>query len=355
MLNTVNAEVSLEAVRHNLAVVRVMCPACKVLAVVKADAYGHGLIPVAKSLGEADGLAVARLPEALLLRQAGITQRVVLFGTLLGAEDLAQCSQLNIDVVVHDQTSMERVIAEGHRSPLRVWLKLDSGMHRVGFDTKAFIRADSILSRHPGIIEIVHMTHLSDVEHDETTTRQIRSFWDCHSSASGAEVSIANSGAIILRPEAHAGWVRPGIMLYGENPLSSVKFDGLKAAMELKAPVIAIREIERGDSVGYNRRWQSERPSRIGTVGIGYADGYPRHAVNGTPVSANGRLVPIVGQISMDSLTIDLTDSAETQVGHEITLWGESLAPSVIAKYAGTISYDLLSGISARVPREYHR
>jgi len=354
MQKTVNAEVSLEAVRHNLAVVRAMCPACKVLAVVKADAYGHGLIPVANSLAEADGLAVARLSEALLLRQAGITQRVVLLGTLLDAEDLAQCSKLNIDVVVHDQTSMERVIAEGHRTPMRVWLKFDSGMHRVGFDTNAFIRADSILSRHPGIAEVVHMTHLSDVEHDETTARQIQNFWDCHSSASGAEVSIANSGAIILRPEAHAGWVRPGIMLYGENPLSSVRFDGLKAAMELKAPVIAIREIERGEFVGYNRRWQSERPSRIGTVGIGYADGYPRQAANGTPVSVRERLVPIVGQISMDSLTIDLTDCAETRIGDQVTLWGTDLAPSIIAKYAGTISYDLLAGISGRVLREYH-
>lgn len=324
------------------------------MAMVKADAYGHGLVPVAKALRDADGLAVARLQEAIALRRAGLTQRILLLGTLLDSNDVAECSALSIDVTAHDARSVEVIAAAARHQSLRVWLKLDSGMHRAGMDAQAFVEADRLLTSLPGIGELTHMTHFSSAEDlsSEATGQQIRCFFDCHQVNPSAKASLANSAALISRPDVHADWVRPGIMLYGGNPLAGCGVD-VRPVMTMLARVMAVRSIAAGEAVGYNRCWVSGRPSRIATLGIGYGDGYPRHAPNGTPVWINGRVAPLVGRVSMDSIGVDVTDCDDIVVGDEATLWGSSLSVAKIAEHAGTINYALLTGVSQRVSREY--
>ena len=354
MQNTVTARIDLSALRDNLDVVRKFCPNSRVMSMVKADAYGHGLIPVARALRESDGLAVARMKEALCLRQAGIKQRILLLGTLLEAADLTLCSQLGIDVTAHDAAAVANIATMARRFPLRVWLKLDSGMHRMGLEPQAFIEADKALRSHPGITELVHMTHLSSAEDPDSvvTNRQIACFAACHSENPTAKASLANSAALITRPEVHADWVRPGIMLYGDNPVVSHSV-AVRPAMTLVARVIAVRDIGAGESVGYNGCWTSSRPSRIATLGLGYADGYPRHARIGTPVWINAMLAPLVGRVSMDSLGVDVTDCERVSIGDEAVLWGPQLPASIVAKHCDSISYALLSCVTGRVEREY--
>jgi alanine racemase len=355
MRNTASAQIDLSALRDNLAIVRGLCPNSCIMAMVKADGYGHGMLHVARAMSAADGFAVARLREALLLRRSGVSQRVLLLATLLGTSDLALCAEKKIDVTAHDERSVVSIEKQARITPLRVWLKLDSGMHRVGLSPDAFAEADHLLSRHPGVVDLVHMTHFSSAG-DTTSTAtesQMSCFWRCHRESSRAKASLANSAALLTRPDSHADWVRPGIMLYGDNPLRADHRVRLRPAMTLRASLISIRKIGVGEPVGYNCRWISGRISRIGTVGIGYGDGYPRHARNGTPVLVNGHRVPLVGQVSMDSLTVDLTDCGPVAVGDEAVLWGPELSVSSVAECADTISYDLFASLNRRVTREY--
>lgn len=355
MLNTASVQIDLSAIRENLAVVRSLCPHSRIMAMVKADAYGHGIVPVAKALVAADGLAVAHLSEARLLRGAGITQRLLLLATLLDEAELVWCSNQGIDVTAHDQSSVAAIAASARHAPLRVWLKLDSGMHRVGLDPGEFVEADRLLSGHTGISELVHMTHFANAGDPDSTAMdsQLSCFWKCHQANPAAQVSLANSAALITRPETRADWVRPGIMLYGDNPVAARQPLPLRAAMTLRARIVAIRNIAANESVGYNARWTSIRPSRIATVGIGYGDGYPRHAANGTPVWIDGQLAPLIGTISMDSIGVDVTDCQHASVGGVVTLWGTELPAATIAEHASTISYELFTALSQRVNREY--
>lgn len=355
MRNTAVARINLMALRSNLSVVRKLCPHSRIMAMVKADAYGHGLLRVSRALGAADGLAVARLQEAMQLRRFGIRQRILLLGTLLDEADLALCSKQHIDVVAHDTRSVYCIAAQARCTPLRVWLKLDSGMHRVGLSPDAFLRADRLLSRHPGVLELIHMTHFSSASSTPSPAmeQQMSCFSRCHEASSKAKVSVANSAALIARHEMRADWVRPGIMLYGDNPLGADHHVPLLAVMTLRTHVIAVRDIGVGESVGYNGRWTSARTSRVGTLGIGYGDGYPRHARNGTPVWVNGRLVPLIGQVSMDSLMVDLTDHELVGVGDQAILWGPELPAATVAEHASTISYELFTSLQRRVTREY--
>jgi alanine racemase len=326
------------------------------MAMVKANAYGHGLVPVARALREADGLAIARLQEAVLLREAGIDQRILLLPTLLDAQSLAICSRQKIDVTAHDEVSLSCIAAQAKVMPLRVWLKLDTGMHRAGLNPEAFVRSACQLRSHLGILELTHMTHFSEAQRIDRASidRQLSIFHDCRKITGGGTASLANSAALIARPDTHADWVRPGIMLYGDNPHGSRIPLPLRPVMTVKAHVIAIRNIGVGEPVGYGGQWVSARPSRIGTVGIGYGDGYPRHACNGTPVWINGQLVPLVGTVSMDSLTVDLTEHVEVRVGDEAVLWGAELPAVTVAESANTISYELFTSVQQRVNREFH-
>lgn len=355
MHNTATASVDLAALRHNLQVVRELCPNSRIMAMLKSDAYGHGALAVARALTAADGFAVARLQEALLLREAGITHRLLLLGTLLDAADLALCSQQDIDVTAHDGSSVGAIAASASQRPLRVWLKLDCGMHRLGLQPDAFVAADRLLAAHPGICELLHMTHFSST-HAMTSvvmSQQVACFLACHAVNPAAAVSVANSAVLIARTALRTDWVRPGIMLYGENPLSDQQPLALRPVMTLRASIIAVRDIGIGESVGYDGCWTSQRPSRIATVGIGYGDGYPRQVGNGTPVWINGCRAELVGRVSMDTLGVDVTDCAQVSVGDEATLWGPQLPVATIAEHAGTSSYDLFTRLGARVTRDY--
>ncbi len=355
MQNTAYARIDLTALRHNLQVVRGLCPHSRIMAMLKADAYGHGAVPSARALAAADGFAVARLQEAVLLREAGVTHRLLLLGTLLNQSDLALCSEHGIDVTAHDRHSVAAIAACARQQPLRVWLELDCGMHRLGLDAAAFAEADRLLSADRGVSELIHMTHFSSTGDMDgaVMAEQIARLSDCHELNSKSGVSVANSAVLISKPALHCDWVRPGIMLYGENPPGYELSVPLRAVMTLCAKVIAVREIGIGQRVGYDGLWTSRRVSRIATLGIGYADGYPRLAGNGTPVWIKGQRVALVGRVSMDSISIDVTDCAEVAIGDEAVLWGPDLPVATIAQCAGTVSYDLLSRVGQRVTREY--
>jgi alanine racemase len=354
MHNTATARIDLSALRDNLGVVRRLCPQSRIMAMVKSDAYGHGLVPAAKALHEADGLAVARLEEALALRDAGIARRLLLLGTLLDAADLALCSRRDIDVTAHDATSVAAIAAALREHPLRVWIKLDSGMHRVGLDPEAFIAADRLLRSLPGAGEVTHMTHFSSADDPDHTVldAQLACFSACRRRLPAARASIANSAALIRRPETHLDWVRPGIMLYGGRPLPAQPV-ALRPAMTLAARVLAVRSLGPGQPVGYNGRWISARASRVATIGIGYGDGYPRQARNGTPVLVNGCRAPLAGTVSMDSLCVDVTDCGAVAAGDEAILWGPTLPAALVAEHSATIDYALFTALGRRVGREY--
>jgi alanine racemase len=354
MLNTTRALIDLSALRHNLAIVRSLCPGSRVMAMVTADAYGHGLLPVAKALAAADGLAVARLEEAMQLRRAGISQRILLLGSLLDAQDLRLCSERQIDVTAHDPATVDTIAAVAPTAPLRVWLKLDAGMHRLGLNAAEFDTAERRLRGHPGVLDVLHMMHFSSADDlaSPANAAQVAAFRQCHGD-SRAEISMANSAALISKPEDRGDWVRPGIMLYGDNPLAATHPLPLRPVMTLRARILALRTVGIGESVGYGCTWTSQRQSRVATVGIGYGDGYPRHAATGTPVQVNGRRVPVVGRVSMDSIGVDVTDCAHVRIGDEVELWGEQLPAALVAQHAGTISYELFTALSTRVPREY--
>lgn len=355
LATTVRAQIDLGALRHNLGVVRNLCPQSRIMAMVKADAYGHGLLPAAKALDSADGFAVARLHEAFALRKAGVSQRILLLATLLDVSALVACSELQIDVTAHDSVSLALITAQSERTPLRVWLELDSGMHRVGLAPQVFAEAHKTLSARRGIIELVHLTHFSSADHASpiVTNQQLTCFLKSRGAGTEADASLANSAALISRPETRGDWVRPGIMLYGINPLGMSRPLPLVPSMTFKARIIAIRKVEAGECVGYNGTWCSQRTSKIGTIGAGYGDGYPRHAPNGTPVLVNGIQAPLVGQVSMDSLAVDLTDVEGACVGDEATLWGGDLSAAIVAEFSNTIPYQLFTSVQQRVSREY--
>lgn len=354
MLNTTRAVIDLAALRHNLTVVRALSPNSRIMAMVKADAYGHGLVAVAKALPNADGFAVARLDEALQLRRAGIEQRVLLLGTLLDNADLQLCSTQQIDVTAHDVATAQNIANIVAQYPLQVWLKLDSGMHRLGLSSADFAAAEELLRDRAGVIELAHLTHLSssDDMDSSATNIQLRAFDKVRANSKRA-ASVANSAAIIAHPATRSDWVRPGIMLYGVNPFGEAHEVILKPVMSLRANVLSLRHIPSGDSVGYNRTWTAQRDSVIAAIGIGYGDGYPRHAPNGTPVWINGQLAKLAGRVSMDTITVDVTDNKNIEVGDEAVLWGSELSVELVAKHARTISYELLTAIGHRVPREY--
>lgn len=354
MHNTARVLIDLGALRHNLAIVRELCPGSRIIAMVKADAYGHGLIPAARAFAAADALAVARLDEALRLREAGITTRLVLLGTLLGADDLRLCSARDIDVTVHDAATAERVVAVAPTAPLRIWLKLDGGMHRLGLFPEEFTAWDRRLRATPGITELSHLMHFASAEDFACgAAEQQLDRYEASRGDSPAAVSLANSAALIARPATRRDWVRPGIMLYGDNPVGASHPLPLRPAMSLRARVLGLRDLAPGESVGYNATWTASRPSRVAAIGIGYGDGYPRHAPNGTPVWINGQRVPLAGRVSMDTIVVDVTDCGPVAVGDEAELWGTHLPAAEIASHAGTISYALFTGVTARVPREY--
>lgn len=351
------ATVDLAAIRHNYALAKRCAPGRRAFAVVKADAYGHGAAAVTAALrGEADGFAVCSVEEARVVREQAPETRVLLLEGCFDAEDCLAAMELGLDVSVQGAEQAKRLLGCVPARSLNVWLKLDSGMHRLGFDTAELKHWAERLRAAPQVAEINLMSHFAcaDEHMHPMTERQLESYQGLQDTDFDQR-SFANSAAVLTLAPAHMDWLRPGIMLYGASPFAerSAAELGLHPAMTLTAEVIAMHDVPAGESVGYGATWVAQRPSRIGTVSCGYADGYPRHAPSGTPVVVRGQRVPLAGRVSMDMLAIDLTDVPGAVIGDSVELWGTRMPIDELAHACGTIGYELLTKVTQRVPRRY--
>jgi len=353
--NPPRALVDVSALRHNLARVREIAPGARVMAVLKANAYGHGLETAAAALADADGLAVARIEEALALRAAGSRNRILLLQGASSAAQLAMAARDGFDVMVH---SLEQLVMLEQRPPgamLRTWIKLDTGMNRLGFRVEEFAGALARLVRIDGVApDPTIVTHLASADEvaDPKTQQQLDSF-EAATRAVPGERSIANSAAILAWPASRRDWVRPGLMLYGASPFprGSGTDMGLRPVMTFQAEVIAVKTVEAGETVGYGGAWRAGRRTSMAVISVGYGDGYPRSAGPGTPVLVDGQRAPLIGRVSMDMVTADVTGLPGVRVGAPVELWGGMLPIEDIARCADRIPYELACGVTPRVPR----
>lgn len=356
MSRPLRAEIDLEALRANLRRVRVVAPRSRVMAVIKANAYGHGLVPVARTLADADGLAVACLDEALALRDAGIDPPILLLEGCLDQAELIEAARQGVSTVVHCEAQLSMLEQTRLTHPITVWLKINTGMNRLGIAPDLARVFHARLAALSAVRTTVLMTHLSSADdRDATVTGRQTGCFDETIAGLGGPQSIANSAAILAHPDTHRDWIRPGIMLYGSSPFpDSVGGDeGLTAVMTLRSALIAIRDCRAGEAVGYGGAWRCPEDMRIGVVAIGYGDGYPRHARPGTPVLINGHRVQLVGRVSMDMITVDLRSLPDAAVGDGAVLWGRGLPIEEVAEGADTISYELFCRLTRRVPMSY--
>ena len=340
------------AMRHNLDRVRALAPGCRCMAVVKAEAYGHGIARAVRALDGVDAFGVCCLEEALQVRETAPHSTVVLLEGCLSAAEFAEVARLGLETVVHHAEQL--AMLESERPALRVWLKVDTGMHRLGFAPAEVATAWARLQAAvPGAHRL--MTHLAAVENAAFTAGQLECF---HQATAGlqAERSIANSAALLSLPEVAMDWVRPGLMLYGASPLpgDQGQAHGLRPAMSLCSELIAVHELRRGDRVGYGAAWECPADLRVGIVAAGYGDGYPRNAASGTPVLVAGRPARLIAPPSMDMLAVQLDQVPEARPGDPVLLWGPELPVETVAASAGTIPHQLLSGITSRVAIREH-
>ena len=342
----------MSALRHNAQLVRKLCPTSKVLAVVKANAYGHGATAVARELEPlADALAVACLEEAQALRDAGIRSHILLLEGVFQPQELEQAEQLGLWLTIPSEEQLGWLERYPARTALTCWLKVNTGMNRLGVPSEKVAALYARLQR-CAADPVVLYTHFSsaDCMQSGATPRQIEQFAQL---LPGTVRSAANSAGVLAWPEAHYDWVRPGYMLYGNSPLESPHDNArsLRPVMTLASAVMLVRDVKHGDPVGYGGTWVARRPSRIATVPIGYGDGYPRHAPNGTPVLVAGQRAALAGRVSMDMITVDVTDLEGIETGSEVILWGDGLPLEDVARCAGTIGYELTTGMPSRTPR----
>lgn len=374
------AHIRLDAFRHNYRVAK-QSHAGLALAVIKANAYGHGAVQCAKAIqSEADGFAVACLEEALVLRQAGINNPILLLEGFFEAQELLEIAANDLWIVLHAEWQLHQLLAAKLPKPLHIWLKLDSGMHRVGFSPAEYTNAFARLVNHPNVAKIVHMSHFANADDLSSphTKLQIAVFQQTmnqlasanflpHPDAFSAETSLANSAAILGWPQAQANWSRPGIMLYGAHPLSVNALNQkesnsllsqqiLRPVMQLSSTIISIRTINKGESIGYGSIFTAQRDTKVGVVACGYADGYPRLATGenkmGAPAAVDGNMTRLIGRVSMDMLFVDLTEIPQAQIGSHVELWGDRVAANDVAKCANTIAYELFCNVK-RVQFQY--
>jgi alanine racemase len=360
MVRPVRARLDWSALRHNHGVVRQHAGKSRIWSVVKADAYGHGLAGAARALAEVtDGFALVELEGALELREAGIRHPILMLEGPYQADDLALYAELELIPVLHTGWQVDALIEA--RLPRRqpVYLKLNSGMNRLGFNGEEFVAVLDRMVAADCLESVTLMTHFADADEPRGIAFQMQRF-AAMAGPRALPASLANSAAILRFPEAHADWVRPGIMLYGSSPypaMESAAQIGLRPVMTLESELIAERDLLPGDTVGYGSSFVADRPMRVGIVACGYADGYPRHAPTGTPVIVAGRRTRTLGRVSMDKICVDLTEfPAEVGVGATATLWGGEgqmhLAADEVARAAGTVAYELFCALAARVPIE---
>jgi alanine racemase len=344
------ATIDTAALRHNLGVARRHAPQSRVMAVIKANAYGHGRARAAAAMADADGFGLLELDAAIELRESGFRRRIVLLEGCFEPAELPAIAQHQLAVVVHSLDQVGMLDGLPARAQLDVLLKVNTGMNRLGLARADYETALDRLRRNPGVKDITLMTHFAEADDARGVAWQMERL----SQLPGHETlpwSLANSAAILRYPETHAGWVRPGIMLYGCSPFADQSAEdlGLKPAMTLESRLIAVQDLQPGETVGYGGQFRSDRAARIGVVACGYADGYPRHAPNGTPILVAGRVTGTVGRVSMDLLCVDLDPVPEARPGSRVVLWGAGLPADRVAAAAGTVSYQLLCAVAPRV------
>ncbi len=363
------ATISHAALRHNLAVVKKHAPNTKVMAVVKANGYGHGLIDVAQGLNAADGFAVLGLNEAIDLREAGFEQTILLLEGVFNAQELDVAASFSMDIVVHSVPQIEMLERAHLAKPAYVHLKINTGMNRLGFSPSDFLKVLSRLEACSNVATITLMTHFATADEDVGIASALQIFKNT-TEGFHYPVSLANSAAILRYPESYTGvanncWVRPGIMLYGASPVGSTpaaQFD-LKPVMQLTSEIISVQTLKAGESVGYGNRFTATKTTRVGIVACGYADGYPRHAgqyafnaeqttknMHHTPIAVANKMTRTLGRVSMDMLFCDLTEIPEANIGAPVELWGTQVSVDAIAEAAGTVGYELLCAVAKRVP-----
>ena len=364
------ANIRLDAFRHNYRLAK-QYHGGKALAVIKANAYGHGAVQCAKAIAsEADGFAVAAIEEALQLRQAGIKNPILLLEGFFEAAELPDIVANDLWIVIHATWQLEILVTAKLTQAVQVWLKLDSGMHRVGLSPAEYAAAYRQLKAHKNISKIVLMSHFANADNlqSQHTEQQINVFQQTvHDLPSEGAVccSLGNSAAILGWPQAQGDWSRPGIMLYGANPLDANPLNQvvagkvigldknlLQSVMQLTSHIISIRKITKGEAIGYGSIFVAERDTSVGVVACGYADGYPRSATTGTPVAVDGKMTRLIGRVSMDMLFVDLTDIPTANIGSQVELWGDQVPANDVAKAAGTIAYELFCNVR-RVHFEY--
>jgi len=356
MPRPIEALIHPDALAHNLARARAQAPDARVWAVVKANAYGHGIERVFEPLRAADGFALLDLAEAQRLRALDWRGPILLLEGVFEPRDLELCSRLNLWHAVHCEQQIDWLAAHKTHQPHRVFLKMNSGMNRLGFTPSAFRSAWARLNALPQVDEISLMTHFSDADSPTGIDHQVATFEATTRDLPG-ERSLSNSAALLRHAGVASDWVRAGILVYGsapDHPEHDIAHWGLQPAMTLRSRLIGTQQLQPGDSVGYGSRYTAERAMRIGVVACGYADGYPRHAGSGTPVLVDGVRCATVGRVSMDMLAVDLTPVPAAQLGSEVTLWGRgphgSLLPiDTVAQAAGTIGYELMCAVAPRV------
>ncbi|HZQ62760.1 MAG TPA: alanine racemase [Casimicrobiaceae bacterium] len=353
MARPLHAEVNLAALRANLAVVRRCAPEAQVLAVVKANAYGHGLARVLPALADADGLALIELDAALALREQRYTRRILLLEGFFEAAELPEIAARRLAVVVHDADQVRMLETAQLSRPVEVFIKVNTGMNRLGVRPGELGSIAERLSRCDAVAALRLMTHFARADEEDGITEQLEVF-DRACAGLPYPRSLANSAGVVRYEEVGGDIVRPGIMLYGATPFAdrSAEMLGLAPVMTLRSRIIAIQQLEPGEMVGYGGSHVADRRQRIGVIACGYGDGYPRHAPNGTPVVVGGSRVPMVGRVSMDMITVDLSDVPRASVGTPVVLWGAGLPVDEVACAASTVGYELLCAVAPRVPVE---
>ena len=355
MPRPIQAHINQNALESNLRVARRAAPSARIMAVIKAEGYGHGLTRVAEALSAADGFALLDIQDAVRLRENGFRQTILLLEGAFNAEDLALVAGHDLACVIHSAWQIALLDAYPGKSSLDVWLKVNSGMNRLGFTPQQAAQAMEQLCRHRAVRSITLMTHFANADEARGIAEPLALFNDFAAPYRVAR-SLANSAALLRYPETHGDWVRPGLMLYGASPFApesgeqpSAQQLGLQPAMTLRSRIIAVQDLRAGDEIGYGALFRAEHAMRIGIVACGYADGYPRHAPNGTPILLDGQRTQTLGRVSMDMLYADLSKLPQAGAGSTVTLWGEGLPIEEVASAAGTVSYELMCALAARV------
>ena len=352
MPRPIRATISRAARAHNLTVAKRHAGRAKVWAVTKANAYGHGIERAARAFEAADGFAVLDFAEAERLRHAGVKKPVLMLEGFFEPADIELLSRHALTPVIHSAEQVKMLAGARLADGLDLYLKVNSGMNRLGFAEAGLGAAYKALRKHPKVRRITFMTHFADADGASGVAAQLASFEALTQPFDVQARCIANSAALIRFPEARADWVRPGIMLYGGSPFADLSAEelGLKPAMTLTSQIIGIQKLERGERIGYGFAYEATGPMTVAIVACGYADGYPRHAPTGTPVLVNGKRARLVGRVSMDMISVDVSDLTDARIGIPVTLWGEGLPADEVGAAAGTLSYELFTKLTARVP-----